>query len=447
MSHSKRLAQRNFALVILAKLGWPMIWGMALWVGFYVLIQQGILTHQLLVRYFAGHPIEYIESALFFVGLAAIGLRVVDLVGQHFLMRKVALEPAPPEGQPVDDCQRLMATLDKLPEPLQATLLTQRLRDALTHVHRRDTADGLEDELKYLADVDASRSYDSYALVRLIVWAIPILGFLGTVVGITMALSSLNLAPGELENSLDSLTSGLGIAFDTTTLALTLSIVLMFSQFLSERIEADLLTKVDERTNEELVGRFETSDNGVSPQLVSIRRMAETVIKATETLVHRQADIWQASIDAAHHQWSQLFDATGTQLESALSAVTEQTIKHHAAQLEKSETAADQRQQRVADLLNGALTQHAERMRSQQAEMVKQGDVMRQAIDATGRVQTLQQALNENLRALAGAQNFEETVMSLSAAIQLLSARVGHAKGADQVALEADSSEAKGRAA
>ena len=52
--------------------------------------------------------------------------------------------------------------------------------------------------------------------------------------------------------------------------------------------------------------------------------------------------------------------------------------------------------------------------------MIKQGELMTQAIRAAGDVVQLEKALNDNLAALSGAKNFEDTVMSLAAAIHLL---------------------------
>ena len=49
---------------------------------------------------------------------------------------------------------------------------------------------------------------------------------------------------------------------------------------------------------------------------------------------------------------------------------------------------------------------------------------MTQVLHATGDVLKLEQALNDNLRALSGARHFEDTVMSLSAAIHLLNSRM-----------------------
>ena len=64
-------------------------------------------------------------------------------------------------------------------------------------------------------------------------------------------------------------------------------------------------------------------------------------------------------------------------------------------------------------------------LRQHQGELTKYGEVSLKVLQATGEIMNLEKALNENLRALAGSKNFEDTVMSLSAAIQLLSSRLG----------------------
>lgn len=91
----------------------------------------------------------------------------------------------------------------------------------------------------------------SYSLPRIIVWSIPVLGFIGTVMGIGEAVSGfqgfLNKADDidALRDGLVNVTSGLGTAFDTTFLALAISVIVVFPLTLVERIEQRLLTKVD----------------------------------------------------------------------------------------------------------------------------------------------------------------------------------------------------------
>ena len=144
-------------------------------------------------------------------------------------------------------------------------------------------ADHLDDELKYLSDLDVERSHDGYALVRIIIWATPMLGFLGTVIGISEALGGLNVGVDkDFEQMMSGLRESLYVAFDTTALALTLSIFLMFGQFLVDRFETQLLNSVDHRANEQIGLHFQTGSDAFSesdPYLYSVKRMSLMVLK------------------------------------------------------------------------------------------------------------------------------------------------------------------------
>ena len=105
-------------------------------------------------------------------------------------------------------------------------------------------------------------SESSYAFPRILVWAIPLLGFIGTVIGISGAVSGFT---GFLENSGDveqikegigQVTSNLGLAFDTTLLALFLSVLVMIPLVLVERYESSLLLGIDVFINDKLLPRL-----------------------------------------------------------------------------------------------------------------------------------------------------------------------------------------------
>ena len=86
------------------------------------------------------------------------------------------------------------------------------------------------------------QSNDSfYALPQYLNWAIPILGFIGTVLGISLAAESISgvIAASQtaLSDSLAQAIAPLGIAFDTTLIALSLSVVLVLLQTLLRRFE------------------------------------------------------------------------------------------------------------------------------------------------------------------------------------------------------------------
>ena len=90
-----------------------------------------------------------------------------------------------------------------------------------------------------------------YTLPRYIGWAIPILGFIGTVLGISLAAEGLGelLASSEVDfsQSLGQALKPLGIAFDTTLVALSLSVVFALCQTLLYRWEERRLLLLAER--------------------------------------------------------------------------------------------------------------------------------------------------------------------------------------------------------
>ena len=161
------------------------------------------------------------------------------------------------------------------------------------------------------------------------------LGFLGTVIGITVALGS--LSPEALINApkeaMEGLLGGLSVAFDTTALALSLSIVLMFVQFLVERIESALLTSVDDIAAKELLDRFDESGFGSDPHLVAVDRMTVAVAKTTEMLAQKQTDLWQRTIEASNVQWRDMLESSGDKMRTALTESLETSLASHADRL------------------------------------------------------------------------------------------------------------------
>ena len=403
----------------------PLLWGIALTVGFYVLVYFDLLKHPLLLRYFGSHPVEYIATTMFFVGIAALGVKCWDVLRQSGSLKAKIFEPAPAGGHPAAHAELLLERLKRLPRSRQDSYLVRRLSEALANVHRRGAADALDEDLKYLSDVEFARLHSSYAFSRIIIWAIPILGFLGTVIGITVAIANLPTDPDLIADGMANVTVGLSVAFDTTAQALALSIVLMFAQFVTERMETRLLTAVDERAAAELMGRFESAGGTADAQLKAVRQMADAVVQFSERLVKRQADLWQGTMETADERFRQLSSAAGGQLETALATALEKSLESFATKIHDSaEQTAEQNRRHWSDI-HDALVQSTDSIRVQQQAMAHQGEVLLRVVDATGDVVRLEDALNRNLDRLSGAQNMEEVLLTLSAAIQLLSARLG----------------------
>jgi biopolymer transport protein ExbB/TolQ len=422
---------RNSIWVMLGSVGWPLILGLAACTLFYAALHRGLLGSEFLPRYCAAHPILYCEVGLFFIGLVALCLKLINLLSQLAAIKTIQLETSESGTIPVERCGEMLDELSEMPASARRSYFGRRLREALESVERKGCADGLDEDLKYLSELDEARRHDSYALIRIVVWATPMLGFLGTVVGITQALGDLDpqLLATAIQKAMEGLMAGLYVAFDTTSLALSLSMVLMFIQFLAERIEMQLLSIVDTRASEELVGRFETAGTARDPQVATIQRMAREVIQANEKLVARQSEIWKTSIDAANEQWSQSARSSAAQIRETLAPTLDDCLSRFAQRLAQTEAdASDQARQRW-EQWQTMLSNNARMMQAQQQEISRQSELMARIVEATGDVMQLETSLNQNLKALAGSKNFEDTVMSLAAAIHLLNMRLGPAEG------------------
>ena len=229
----------------------PIVWGLLASAAFYGLIFGGPLDLPVMHRYFTHHPVEYGETLLFSVALAALLLRFADITVQRANVsrspwKNIAAHEVPPDAL----CDTLQAELDGQSSIRKDEYYLGRLRAALRFIRHHGSSDGLSDELKYMADADATRSHARFGLFRVIVWAIPILGFLGTVIGITLALNAID--PKNPDESMLKVITGLGLKFDTTAVALSLSMVLMFVHFFVDRAETSLLSTVERKVEEEV---------------------------------------------------------------------------------------------------------------------------------------------------------------------------------------------------
>ena len=95
----------------------------------------------------------------------------------------------------------------------------------------------------------------SYAFSRYLVWVIPTIGFIGTVVGIAMALQQINPDAPDLRQ----LTASLGVAFYTTLVALVQSAFLVFGLQLIQASEERAVNQAGQYVLKNLINRLYVS--------------------------------------------------------------------------------------------------------------------------------------------------------------------------------------------
>ena len=413
----------------------PLLWGTGVAFCFFSLVQRGVIRDEYVVRYLAGHWVEYIEVGLFCIGLSSLAMKLLSTIRQKKSLADCSLPAAPSGGQHPSEADGLQR---QVLGPLtgERAYLPKRLRDGLDFVIRTGKADDLEDHLKYLADVDGARAHASYGLVRFIVWAIPIMGFLGTVIGITVAIA--NLSPTELEN-ISGVVAGLGTAFDTTATALGLSMVLMFTQFVIERIEQGLLDQVDEQAWDSLAGRFQT-DGIADGSALAVARLGDAVGKSSARLIEAQTQSWQELQGVASNSLESMFGGLGERLQETLSGSLDETLGSWKESLvEAHRVLANEREGRWENA-GQTMADAAIAFEKQQVAVATQSAALEKVVAMLREIVSMEQKLESNLNAVTASGRFEEAIISLSAATQLLAARSPVLAGSQQALLAEDDS-------
>ncbi|MDJ0578726.1 MotA/TolQ/ExbB proton channel family protein [Crocosphaera sp.] len=192
----------------------------------------------------------------------------------------------------------------------------------------------LDDSTFYLSATETS-----YSFPRVLVWAIPLLGFIGTVIGISQAVngfSSFLEQAGEIEQikeGIGTVTSGLAVAFDTTLLALLLSVLVMIPLVLVERMESRLLLRIDIYINDFVLPRLK--EKGDNLDYDGINQSVREVFK--EYLPNPEALIEPAEIYAkkAAENFSQSFITEIEKLQQLSGNLMEQIEKINNMSLEE----------------------------------------------------------------------------------------------------------------
>ena len=434
----------------------PWLWGAVLTVGFYQLLPYVPANREFLQRYFCSHPIEYATAGLFFLGLAILGIKLIRLGTEQAALQAEDLKGAKlshiaDAGQMADHLDVYVTTL---PRSWQDSHLVRRITDACAYVRGRGSADGLEEHLKYLADQAFGRADDSLGFVRTVNWAVPILGFLGTVMGITLAIANVAGDPEQLTSSLSAVTSGLAVAFDTTALSLSLSLVLVFFQHVVSRSEKHILDKVEDFAARRLVFLFPISAEAHSTGTMADvqHQAARQLLEKTEAVISWQMELWNESLESLRSRWTETLTRQQEKMSLALEEGMALTFSNHAQQLAElrdgfasafqqisqhvqQQIAAGQakQSQHMSELIEvlaekttdwqNRLAETTIAVKLQVEELKKQKDLLSKVVAGEEELIRLQDRLTENLEGVRTAEAFEQTLHSLSAAVHLLTAR------------------------
>jgi biopolymer transport protein ExbB/TolQ len=155
----------------------------------------------------------------------------------------------------------LLSIRSKVDDPRNFMLLN-RIALVLSNLKNTGARSDVSEMLRSQAEIDEAQMESSYGHIRGFVWSIPILGFIGTVLGLSEAIGSfgsmLSSGSGEIldiKAGLQQVTGGLATAFDTTLLALVAALVTQLLITMLKKKEEMFLDECNEFCQEHIVNR------------------------------------------------------------------------------------------------------------------------------------------------------------------------------------------------
>lgn len=225
--------------------------GIALSVGFYAALIPFEATY--FVQMFTDRGLIPYEI-VFFCGWS---VAILFLKSRKLALQQRALEYA---VVPTDhDFVLSSGTVEMVTDKIYATVddpkhfvLFNRIVIALSNLKNLGQVTEVDGILRSQAEHDESSMETSYALLGGFVWAIPVLGFIGTVVGLSSAISGFTTVLqgvaelGEIKNALQGVTGGLATAFETTLEALVGALFIQLYLTYLKKCELQFLERCSE---------------------------------------------------------------------------------------------------------------------------------------------------------------------------------------------------------
>ncbi len=223
-----------------------------------------------------------------FISPAIVGIFLVALYLLLDKRRKLAKEKRQSGRFLTDIAPRLLDRYTRIeevadPATLKDNLLANRWNNYQTS---SDSQPGNNKALKP-AELESEHLQNSYSLPRFFVWALPIVGFVGTVWGIGLSISFFSDTMGAsqsgasvsslLQQNIPLVTKGLSTAFDTTLLALVLSLPATGLLILTERDERDYLLRLEEHWNRFISTQYDPTEELIDPDYTQAQALGESL--------------------------------------------------------------------------------------------------------------------------------------------------------------------------
>jgi biopolymer transport protein ExbB/TolQ len=201
--------------------------------------------------------------ALFFWSVAFLFLKTMKLRLQKKAMAW-AVVPAHPEFVLTEETARaVLERIQGLVDFPGQFLLLNRIERGLSNLHHLGQVSEVSSVLRGQAEDDENALINSYTLIQGFVWAMPVLGFIGTAQGLAFAIGGFSGVLQGQDASLDTIkqsllqvTGGLATAFGTTLVALVFALIIQIWVAFRQKSELQFLDECNDYCQSHVISKL-----------------------------------------------------------------------------------------------------------------------------------------------------------------------------------------------
>ena len=250
--------------------GFTFLIALVLTVGFYAILIYGMRPyHKLpwLSAMFLDRGVSpYPTMLLFFWGISIMFVKSRKLRLQAEALTLSAVPQQPDFVLNRESARAVLERVHSLVDYAGHFLLLNRIERALSNLQNIGQVGDVATILRNQADYDEEHITSSYSLIHSFLWAIPVLGFIGTVLGLRQAIGSLGVTLqaggdiGAIRQGLQAVTAGLATKFETTLIALVCAVILqLLLAFLQSR-EGEFLDSCNDYCHAHVASKLKLID-------------------------------------------------------------------------------------------------------------------------------------------------------------------------------------------
>jgi biopolymer transport protein ExbB/TolQ len=229
-------------------------------IALHFLLEQDSMLAAVLTDNTAKNPlypfsIQHIMWVAFFLGLGELIVRFHD---GNLEYKQLAQKYLPENEETILQAKNLPDIYKQVKHADINTFLPRLIQRIILQFYSSKSVDQANSLLNSSLDLFLHEIDLKYNMLRYIMWLIPSLGFIGTVVGISMALAYVGsvVDPVSEPNMLKNLTESLAVAFNTTFVALVQASVLVFLMHIAQEREERALNRSGQYCLDNLVNRL-----------------------------------------------------------------------------------------------------------------------------------------------------------------------------------------------